>query len=246
MEANAANVDECVRWLEQDVLDLLRLKGVVTILSTSWRQLKLSLREKGILLGDDPSADDLQGSTPPGASAENAQAVPLIINLQGSTPPLTSAEKDSQSISVDDLQGSTPPTSNIAEGAQATTTKVAFIGPVRPTDTREHNESTKCIESSTEPSTKESFIGPVIPTDAVKSTDSDVEIISVEPGPSAVGFIGPVIPGGAAKSTSEQATNETAVYVEDGGTDPVVEQNGNGSMETSESATVQSSGLQMS
>ena len=45
---------------------------------------------------------------------------------------------------------------------------------------------------------------------------------------------------------SEQATNETAVYVEDEGTDPVVEQNGNGSMETSESATVQSSGLQMS
>ena len=72
------------------------------------------------------------------------------------------------------------------------------------------------------------------------------EVISVEPGPAAVGFIGPVIPGGAAKSTSEQATNQTAVYVEDEGTDPVVEQNGNGSMESLESATVQSSGLQMS
>ena len=52
MAANAASVDECVRWLKHDVLDLLRLKGIVTKLSTNWRQLKLSLREKGILLGD--------------------------------------------------------------------------------------------------------------------------------------------------------------------------------------------------
>ena len=168
MEANAASVDECVCWLEQDVLDLLRLKGIVTNLSTNWRQLKLSLREKGILLGDNQSVDDLQGSTPPAASTGSPQAVPQV-NLQGSTPPSTSAEKDSQSISVDDLQGSTPPISNIAEGAQA-----AFTGPIQPTDTSRHDESTKCIESSTEPSTRESFIGPVIPPDAVKSTDSDV------------------------------------------------------------------------
>ena len=133
MEANFASVDECVRWLEQDVLDLLRLKGIVTKLSTNWRQLKLSLREKGILLGDNQSVDDLQGSTPPAASAGSPQAVSLV-NLQGSTPPLTSAEKDSQSISVDDLQGSTPPTSNIAGGTQAASTKAAFIGPIRPTD----------------------------------------------------------------------------------------------------------------
>ena len=86
----------------------------------------------------------------------------------------------------------------------------------------------------------------MIPTDAVKSTDSDVEVVNVEPGPTAVGLMGPVIPGGAAKLTSEQPTNETAVYVEDEGTNPVVEQNGNGSVETSESATVQSSGLQTS
>ena len=137
----------------------------------------------------------------------------------------------------------------VTESAQAATMKVAFIGPIQPNDTREHSESTESTESSTEPSTNESFIGSIyMPTDAVKSTDSDidVEVISVEPGPAAVGFIGPVIPGGAAKSTSEQATNQTAVYVEDEGTDPVVEQNGNGSMESLESATVQSSGLQMS
>ena len=144
MEANAASVDECVRWLEQDVLDLLRLKRIVTKLSTNWRQLKLSLREKGILLGDNQSVDDLQGSTPPAASAGSPQAVPQV-NLQGSTPPpLTSAEKDSQSISVDDLQGPNPPTSNIAEGAQAASMKAAFTGPIRPTDSG-HDESIKSI-----------------------------------------------------------------------------------------------------
>ena len=56
---NAASVDECVRWLEQDVLDLLSLKGVVIKLSTNWRELKQSLREKGIILGDNQSVDDL-------------------------------------------------------------------------------------------------------------------------------------------------------------------------------------------
>ena len=58
-----------------------------------------------------------------------------------------------------------------------------------------------------------------------------------------MGFIGPVIPGGATKSVTP---NQTTVYVEDEGTESVVEKNGNGSTETSESATVQSSGLQMS
>ena len=83
----------------------------------------------------------------------------------------------------------------------------------------------------------------MIPGDAVKSTDSDFELISVEPGPAAVGFIGPVIPSSASKSVTP---NQTAVYVEDEGTESVVEKNGNGNTETSESATVQSSGLQMS
>ena len=62
-------------------------------------------------------------------------------------------------------------------------------------------------------------------------------------GPAAVGFIGPVIPSGASKSVTP---NQMAVYVEDEGTESMVEQNGNGSTETSELATVQSSGLQMS
>ena len=83
----------------------------------------------------------------------------------------------------------------------------------------------------------------MIPGDAVKSTDRDIEVISVEPGPAAVGFIGPVIPSGASESVTP---NQMAVYVEDEGTESVVKKNGNGSMGTLESATVQSSGLQMS
>ena len=47
--------------------------------------------------------------------------------------------------------------------------------------------------------------------------------------------------------SSESVTpNQMAVYVEDEGTESVVKKNGNGSMGTLESATVQSSGLQMS
>ena len=247
---DAAGIDECVHWLEQDVLDLLSLRGVVTKLSANWQQLKLSLREKG-LLRDTQSLDDLQGPTSPAVSTGSSQAVlkdtQSVDDFHGPTPPTISAEADTQS--VDDLRGSTPPTS-FAESAQAVPTKEAFTGPVRPTDTSGHNESNQSIELSTEPISRESFIGPVIPTDAAKSTDNDVELISIEPGPGAVKFIGPVIPADTAKSTSgrgEITPNQTAVcYVEDEGTESVIEQNENGSMETSESATVQSSGLQMS
>ena len=49
MEKQAAGIDECVDLLEQDVLDLLSLRGVITKLSTNWRELKLLLREKGLL-----------------------------------------------------------------------------------------------------------------------------------------------------------------------------------------------------
>ena len=58
-----------------------------------------------------------------------------------------------------------------------------------------------------------------------------------------MGFIGPVIPSSATKLVTP---NQMAVYVEDEGTESVVEKNGNGNTETSESATVQSYGLQMS
>jgi hypothetical protein len=43
--------------LEQDVLDLLSLRGLIVKLSTNWQQLKQSLREEA-LLKDDQSAVD--------------------------------------------------------------------------------------------------------------------------------------------------------------------------------------------
>lgn len=201
MEENVASIDECVCWLEQDVLDLLSLRRIVTKLSTNWQQLKLSLREKG-LLRDTQFVDDLQGPTPPTIFTENARI------------------------------------------------EEALIGPVRPTDTRQQNEFSQSTESTnTKSSSRELFIGPVIPTDAMRSSDKDVELIRVEPGPSAVGFIGPVIPGDAAESTSEHGESvdqQNRSAVDDESTELKSEQNENGSMETSESATVQSSGLQMS
>ena len=250
MEKQAACIDECVDLLEQDVLDLLSLRGVVTKLSTNWRELKLLLREKG-LLRDNKSVVDLRGSAPPSQAASidtlsvdnllgatppvisNENAPPLMVDLQGLTPPMVPAVVDTQS--GGDLQGSTPP--NVAESTEAVPTEEGLIGPVQPTGSSGRDET---IESSTEPSSEKSFIGPVIPGSAVRSADSDVELISVEPGPAAVGFIGPVIPSGASESVTP---NQMAVCVEDEGTESVAEKNGNG---TSESATVQSSGLQMS
>ena len=202
MEENAASVDECVSWLQHQVLDLLSLRGVVTKLATNWEQLKLSLEEKGLLRGTaEQSVDDRQGPPPPTVPAESTEAVPTI---------------------------------------------AASIGPVQPTDTRGHDEPAQSIELSTE-----TFIGPVTPTDAMKSTAEDIEQISKEPGASTAVFIGPVIPGDAARLTSEHGEITPSVEiqsqtaVQDERTEMLVEKNGNGNMETSETATVQSSGLQM-
>ena len=199
MDEKAASIDECVSWLQHQVLDLLSLRGVVTKLATNWEQLKLSLREEGLLKS---TMDDWQGPPPPSIPTESAEAVP---------------------------------------------TAVASIGPVRPTDTGGHDETSQSIvELNTELST-EAFIGPVIP---IQSTSEDVEQFSKEPGASTAVFMGPVIPGDAARSTSEDgeitpSVDQSLTAAQDERTEAVVEKNGNGSMETSESATVQSSGLQM-
>ena len=153
------------------MLDLLSLRGVIIKLSTNWRQLKLSLREKG-LLRDDQSVIDLRGSTPPSQAAsidtDNLQGPTppppqFVVDLQGLTPPADTQLEG-------DLQGSTPPI-NVAESTEAVPNEEGFIGPVRPTG---HDET---IESNIKPSNEKSFIGPVIPGNAVKSTGSDVELI---------------------------------------------------------------------
>ena len=168
MDEKAASIDECVSWLQHQVLDLLSLRGVVTKLATNWEQLKLSLRKEGLLKS---TMDDWQGPPPPSIPTESAEAVP---------------------------------------------TAVASIGPVRPTDTGGHDETSQStVEVNTELST-ETFIGPVIPGDAARLTSEHGEIV-----------------------------DQSQTAVQDERTEAVVEKNGNGSMETSESATVQSSGLQM-
>ena len=48
MEDRVETIDECVSCLNQQVIDLLSLRDVITKLSTNWEQLKLSLREKGL------------------------------------------------------------------------------------------------------------------------------------------------------------------------------------------------------
>ena len=115
------------------MLDLLSLRGVITELSTNWRELKLSLREKG-LLRDNQSVIDLRGSTPPSHAASIDTD-----NLQGPTPPPPQFMVDLQRLTPPadtqlggDLQGSAPPT-NIAESAEAVPTEEGFIGPVQPT-----------------------------------------------------------------------------------------------------------------
>ena len=188
MEESAASIDECVNWLEQQVLDLLNLRGIISKLSTNWGQLKLLLREKGLLKeGDIQPEDDSQGPPPPGPA-----------------------------VSV--------------ESAQAFTAPGKFITPSGPNGASEGDVSSQNTESSAEQRT-ESFIGPVIPMDAVRATAKDVEVVNEESGSTAVGFIGPVVPDRAPNEQEEVA---------------VVEQNGNGTVETPESAAVQSSGLQMS
>ena len=168
--------------------------------------------------------------------ATNWEQLKLLLSEEG---PLRGTLEQS----VDDLQGPPPPTIPI-ESAEAVPTTVATIGPV---NTSGHDEPAQSIvELNTEPAA-EMFISPVVP---MQSTSENVEQISKELEPSTVGFIGPVIPGDAARSTGEHgeitpSVDQSQTAAQDERTEAVVEKNGNGSMETSETATVQSLGLQM-
>jgi hypothetical protein len=151
--------------LGQDVLDLLSLRGVISKLSTNWRQLKQSLREEG-LRRDDQSVVDWRGSTPP-SQAVSVETI-SVDNLQGSTPPAVSTENVSQL--VVDLQGLTPPRVTAEAGTQSGD---VFRGSTPLTTIAESSGHDESIELSTESSIRQSFIGPVIPGDAVKLTDGD-------------------------------------------------------------------------
>ena len=122
MDENVASIDECVSWLQQQVLDLLSLREVVTRLSTDWDQLKSSLRENGVLRGDE-SVEGLK-SQPTSAGGD----------LEVADYESTDDNQASQSIK---------PTEN-GTGSTA----VVFIGPVRPTDIVKSSSGTDESEQS--------------------------------------------------------------------------------------------------
>lgn len=180
------SIDECVSWLNQQVLNLLSLRGVVATLSTNWEQLKLSLREKGLLVED----CELKQTPDSNVQLDSAGAVSRGDNCseegRGGGEDLQNArlDPDSQESRVE----------HPGEGCQtesvAGQTVVGFIGPVRPSDT--------------------------------------VESAGVQEG-----------------GQSTDLSGVVCTAVEDG-TESIMDPNQNGSMETSELATAQSSGLQMS
>ena len=143
MEENVDSIDECVSWLNKQVLDLLSLRGVITRLSTNWEQLKFSLREKGIISEDneseqhpdssgqgDPDAaggkdKDLEGAGDSGGGSENTRFDP-----DGQEPRDDHPSEGRQSESVDGQ------------------TAVGFIGPVIPNVTTESAGGCEGVQSA--------------------------------------------------------------------------------------------------
>ena len=179
------SIDECVSWLNQQILDLLNLRGVVARLSTNWEQLKLSLTEKGLL------GEDFESKQTPETSVQPDQAATVV-------------RKDN---SLDEASGG-------GEDSQ---------------NTRLHPDNQEWrVEHSGE--------------------DCQTETVAGQTGRD---FIGPVRPSSTAESAGGykggQSTDQSGVVCTsiEGGAESVVDPNQNGSMETTELATAQSSGLQM-
>ena len=187
-------IDECVSCLNQQVIDLLSLRDVITKLSTNWEQLKLSLREKG-LLREKESSDD---GGPHG----------------GGAPEVTGKE------SATNNQAQSEAVGNIAGGTLGVTVGIedAVV------------DSTVTGERDRAPAEGH----------GCQASGSQVD---------SIGFIGPVIPPGDSLQTM-CGGDDRGQSLDDCVDTPVdetnVQQNGNGNMETSEVATVQASGLQMS
>ena len=181
------SIDECVSWLNQQVLDLLSLRSVVARLSTNWEQLKLSLTEKGLL------GEDFESKRTPEPDVQP-------------DPSETFFRRDSN---LDEASG-------CGEDSQNTR-----LSP----DNQEWR-----VEHSGE--------------------DCQTETVAGQTG---VGFIGPVRPSGAIESAGGyeggQSTDQSGAVCTsvEGGAESILDPNQqNGTMETSELATAQSSGLQMS
>ena len=184
-------IDECVSCLNQQVIDLLSLRDVITKLSTNWELLKLSLREKG-LLREKESSDD---GGPHGGAAQEVTGRESATNNQAQSEAVGSIVGGIHSVTV-----------------------------------------------GTEEAVVDSTVTGERPVEGHGCQASDSQVNSI-------GFIGPVIPHGGSLQTT-CGGDDRGQSLDDCVDTPVdetnVQQNGNGNMETSEVATVQASGLQMS
>ena len=133
MDDTVESIDECVSWLNQQVIDLLSLRGVITRLSTNWEQLKLSLRDKGLLRENESSDNEPPGGAMEEGDKESTSDTPqsaregtgeeAVVDNPGSGGGGVAGECDG--LLEDDGTEPVPVTSAVGSA-------VSFIGPVLP------------------------------------------------------------------------------------------------------------------
>lgn len=132
MEESVQSIDECVSWLNQQMLNLLSLRGVVERLSTNWEQLKFSLTEKG-LLGDFESKQTTEINVQPDPAA-------TVVMGHNSLDETSGGGEDSQNTRLHPDNHEWRVEHSGAEyhtETEAGQTGVGFIGPVGPSGTAE-------------------------------------------------------------------------------------------------------------
>ena len=136
MEEAIESVDECVSWLSRPVIDLLTLRSVVTRLSTNWEQLKLSMRERGLLREG--------SSNPPPPDDDGDMEVEGKDTAPGCERDLQSDRQESEDQTAEPLPGDSQTTDQCGTSAD-------FIGPVLPstvvTETANHGVQSTLEES---------------------------------------------------------------------------------------------------
>ena len=133
MEDRIETIDECVSCLNQQVIDLLSLRDVITNLSTNWEQLKLSLREKG-LLREKESSDD---GRPHGGAAQDKDSATnnpaqseAVGNIAGGTHSVTVGTEATVVDST--VTGERPAEGHGCQTSGSQVNSIGFIGPVIP------------------------------------------------------------------------------------------------------------------
>lgn len=120
------SVDECVSWLNRPVMDLIQLRSVVTRLATNWEQLKLLLRERGLVVREDSASP-----SPPRRDGEME-----LVDKDTTGSSQTTSQQSSQPGSEEQATQQPPAGSQSPSDGDGTTTTVAraFIGPVKMTN----------------------------------------------------------------------------------------------------------------